>query len=36
MKCPECGIEAGEFPEDARYEENLCNRCYDEMEERDE
>lgn len=33
MKCPSCGIEVDEFPEDVRYEETLCNRCYDELEE---
>lgn len=32
MKCPNCGIEVGEFPEDAGYDETLCNRCY-ELEE---
>jgi len=35
MKCPGCGIEleVGEHPEDASYEEGLCNRCYEESEE---
>jgi hypothetical protein len=32
MNCPGCGIKVGEFPEDAVYEETLCNQCY-ELEE---
>lgn len=29
MKCIECGITITELPEDATYEEMLCNECYD-------
>lgn len=29
MKCIKCGISINEVPEDATYEELLCNQCYD-------
>jgi hypothetical protein len=28
-KCPECGISIPKMPEDATYEERLCNECFD-------
>jgi hypothetical protein len=28
MKCIECGITIPEVPEDASYEEMLCDTCY--------
>lgn len=33
MKCIECGITIPELPEDATYEEMLCNQCYKEYED---
>lgn len=30
MKCDRCGITIPELPEDASYEEKLCDRCYEE------
>jgi len=32
MKCPSCGITVPEMPEDATYEEMLCNFCYEDYE----
>lgn len=32
MKCIECGITIPEMPEDASYEEMLCNQCYEVFE----
>ena len=28
-KCPECGIPVPDMPEDATYEEKLCDKCYE-------
>lgn len=30
-KCPRCGISIPKMPEDAAYEEKLCNGCHDEV-----
>ncbi len=32
MKCIECGMTIPEMPEDAFYEEMLCDQCYSEFE----
>jgi len=31
-KCPSCGISVTAMPEDASYEEMLCNLCYEKQE----
>ena len=33
MKCPGCQMTVPEMPEDAKYEEMLCNLCYEKLEE---
>ena len=30
-RCPECGMPTGPMPEDAAYEERLCNKCYEKL-----
>jgi len=32
MRCVKCGIKIPELPEDASYDEQLCNRCCEELE----
>ncbi len=32
VKCLECSMKIGEVPEDAKYEEMLCNGCYENFE----
>ena len=32
IKCPGCGIPVPDVPEDATYDETLCNKCYEEEE----
>jgi len=35
MKCLECRIKIPELPEDATYDEMLCNRCYEKYENKE-
>lgn len=36
MKCPRCGVTVPEMPEDAAYEEQLCNLCHADLEEEED
>ena len=33
VKCPGCGVSVPDVPENASYEEMLCNGCYEEWNE---